>query len=546
MSSRVQDDIDAALSRIEESGRLGERSRLRDILRYLVAEERAGRGERISGYSIGIDVLGRPDDFDPNSDSIVRTEMNRLRQALELYFGSEGKGSNVTIEIPKGSYRPRIDVSSRPTGRKWLALLAAASLAIVVAGGIYAIDPFARKAGPPQSSFNGPRIMLASLVPIHADAPVEAIASGLSFELTTDLTQYSWLAVSQLPLAAEYTSVEPDIADFVLSGEVSIVEATLVVTVSLSTTRDRDVVWTKRLERPFEPEHIGALQRELAYTIATALGQREGIVPTLLLSHRSPLDAVSLENFVCLMSLYGYWEAPTEKAHAQLRDCLIETTTRSPEYAEAWAALGFIYLDEGREGLNPREGADPWQDASRAVDRALDTAPLSSLVLNAAMTVAAARPDPDYDALRRYGERELEMRPNSAFTLANFGAKLALNAGDWKEGMLLHARARDLDRQPPSWVNFAPAYEALLFGSEQEFAAKTAQLQPRGSTPVELLRALSARQTGDQDALSRCIDFLKTRGIATKEAAIAYVKNRRFSPELTGRLIEEIKILPGI
>ncbi len=545
MSAPNDDDIDAILSKIEASGRLGERSRLRDILRHLVAEERAGRGERISGYSIGVDVLGRPDDFDPNSDSIVRTEINRLRQALELYSGAEGKGDPLRIDVPKGSYRPRIRRTPEVKRRMPVVLGLVAALAVVFTGGLYAFGPLYRDAGPTQVPFQGPRILLEALVPVQSETPVAAIASGISFELTTDLTQYSWLAVSRVPGAGQ-APPQPTNADFVLSGEVSVVEDILIVAVSLSTAQEGDVVWTKKFERTFEPKEIGELQRELAYSIASTLGQDEGVIPTVLLSHRSPLDAISLENFECLMGIYGYWENPTEEEHARLSSCLLETTERNPNYAEAWAALAFIYLDEGREGLNLRADADPWKDADQAVRNALEIAPLSSLVLNAAMTLAVAQPNPDHDAFQQYGARELEMRPNNAFTLANFGAKLALNAGNWKEGMLLHARALDLDHNPPSWVHFAPAYQALLFGSDAEFVATAESLQPRGSKPVELLRAMSARLTGDDAALAESISLLNSYGIATQSDAISYIENRRFAPELTRRLVEEIKNLPGM
>ena len=34
----------------------------------------AGRGDRLKGYTIGVEALGRPDSFDPQIDPIVRVE----------------------------------------------------------------------------------------------------------------------------------------------------------------------------------------------------------------------------------------------------------------------------------------------------------------------------------------------------------------------------------------------------------------------------------------------------------------------------------------
>ncbi|WP_340119060.1 hypothetical protein [Pelagibius sp. 7325] len=101
----------AALGALIESGVLGEGSRLRPLLRYLVIEELEGRGDRLKAYTIATDVFGRGDDFDPNTDSIVRVEVHRLRQALDHYYATQGAGERVAIAIPKGSYRPAITVS---------------------------------------------------------------------------------------------------------------------------------------------------------------------------------------------------------------------------------------------------------------------------------------------------------------------------------------------------------------------------------------------------------------------------------------------------
>lgn len=98
--------VNAALQEIFSTSALGEKSRLRALLEFIVDEELAGRGDRIKGYAIGTLVFGRDEAFDPNADSIVRVEMNRLRQAIKHYYASEGAGAALRIDIPKGQYRP--------------------------------------------------------------------------------------------------------------------------------------------------------------------------------------------------------------------------------------------------------------------------------------------------------------------------------------------------------------------------------------------------------------------------------------------------------
>jgi adenylate cyclase len=100
------------ISRSEEFGRSG---RLAELLRFIIEEEMAGRGERLKAYAIATQVLGRNADFDPAQDSIVRVEIARLRTALKLFY-SRGVETPVLIDIPKGGYRPVF--SAAPAARK--------------------------------------------------------------------------------------------------------------------------------------------------------------------------------------------------------------------------------------------------------------------------------------------------------------------------------------------------------------------------------------------------------------------------------------------
>lgn len=65
------------------------------------------------------------------------------------------------------------------------------------------------------------------------------------------------------------------------------------------------------------------------------------------------------------------------------------------------------------------------------------------------MAIAIEQPRPDLAAFERYGRRNLQLRPNDANALAEFGGRLAVSAGKWEDGMRLVARAFDLNPAPP-------------------------------------------------------------------------------------------------
>jgi len=99
-------DIRAELNKILHSAEFIRRPQLQRFLNFVVEEELAGRGVQLKEYVLGVGVFGRPADFDPRVDSLVRVEARRLRAVLETYYAAEGRADALRIEIQKGSYLP--------------------------------------------------------------------------------------------------------------------------------------------------------------------------------------------------------------------------------------------------------------------------------------------------------------------------------------------------------------------------------------------------------------------------------------------------------
>jgi hypothetical protein len=87
--------------------------RLTSFLRFVVEAVLTGRGSRIKAYTVAVEALGRPDDFDPQNDPIVRVEAVRLRQALANYYAGTGIDDLIVIEMPRGCYVPIFHRSTR-------------------------------------------------------------------------------------------------------------------------------------------------------------------------------------------------------------------------------------------------------------------------------------------------------------------------------------------------------------------------------------------------------------------------------------------------
>ena len=110
------DEVRAELERIVASEPFRPSAQLQVFLRFVVEATLKGEAERISAFTIAVEAFGRDQDFNPQSDPIVRVEAARLRRAIEAYYGGPGSDDPVEIVVPRGGYVPRFGYrgSARP------------------------------------------------------------------------------------------------------------------------------------------------------------------------------------------------------------------------------------------------------------------------------------------------------------------------------------------------------------------------------------------------------------------------------------------------
>jgi hypothetical protein len=85
---------------------------LQQLLQYLISRALDGSTESLKEYTIGVEAFGRPQDFDPKTDTIVRVQIHRLRQKLREYYDGNDRSDPILVEIPKGHYLPRFEALS--------------------------------------------------------------------------------------------------------------------------------------------------------------------------------------------------------------------------------------------------------------------------------------------------------------------------------------------------------------------------------------------------------------------------------------------------
>jgi hypothetical protein len=107
-----QEATQAQIQRIVQSKAFRTSEVHRNLLTYLAEKSLAGEADNVKEYSLGLDVFGKPESYDPRQESTVRMHVGRLRQKLAEYYRTEGVADAIIVDLPKGGFR--VTFESRP------------------------------------------------------------------------------------------------------------------------------------------------------------------------------------------------------------------------------------------------------------------------------------------------------------------------------------------------------------------------------------------------------------------------------------------------
>ena len=108
----AEEGLQREVERILHSETFRSSEGLRRLLKFLTEKSVSGEADHLKEYTIGIDGMGKPADYDPRRDSAVRIQVGRLRQKLAEYYRTEGKDDPCVVELPKGRFK--LNCEARP------------------------------------------------------------------------------------------------------------------------------------------------------------------------------------------------------------------------------------------------------------------------------------------------------------------------------------------------------------------------------------------------------------------------------------------------
>lgn len=456
-----QEAARSALTKLLADPRFHASERNRRFLRFVVDETLAGNASRIKSYRIAVDVFGRGPDFDASIDPIVRIEATRLRTALATYYADAGRDEEIQVRLPKGGYVPSFarvetaplesrveavkaaqEIQQGPNVRTWLGAIprrhrvpATVGLVALLAMILIAVSLFMRNRS--EAVASGPPVVLVAATQSNADGDsAQQIATGFTQALLLALSRYDGLRVVQMPAAmtaaaalAKLSADNPVAAAYVLESNVRQDTENIRFWWVLKDARTDETVWTDVADRSLSKGMTIGVEDEVAKKLGTVIGQPQGLIAMQQIAYER---AQPTEGYGCVLRSRAYYLSISEPLHREIRDCLEKAVSLSPDYAEAWAMLAFIYLDEDRNHFNRRSTAEDALDrAVKAAQRAAELAPQSETAQMALLGVYYRKGD--FDTAFRAGRRAIEINPHNPELLSALGIRLFAR-GQWDEG----------------------------------------------------------------------------------------------------------------
>lgn len=307
------------------------------------------------------------------------------------------------------------------------------------------------------------------------NADLEALAEGLSEEIVTGLSRFSYLRVvarsSTLRFAGDpgdARAIGKDLgARYVMEGNLRQAGSQLRVMVQLVDASTGAHVWAETYNCAFSPEAVFDIQDDLVPRIVSTVADWYGALPHSMSEavRRKPVDTLTPDEAV--LRGFGYFERIAPDEHAVVRTILERAVEQAPGNADAWAMLAMLYGEEHRFGFNLLP--DPLGRALQAAHRAVETAPANHFAWLALAQALYFRKE--FDAFRDAAENVLRLNPMDGAAAEYLGHLFAFG-GEWERGCALAEKARRLNPNHPGWywhVHFLDAFrkgeyrEALTF-----------------------------------------------------------------------------------
>jgi TolB-like protein/Tfp pilus assembly protein PilF len=335
------------------------------------------------------------------------------------------------------------------------------------------------------------------------------LAEGISDAIVTGLSRFSYLRVIARGAGAleggdgvGARQAEAGVAArYVMEGTLRQAGTKLRLAAQLVDRATGAHLWAETYERTFAADAMFDLQDDLVPRIVSTVADLHGVLPRSMSATVRSRPPEQLSPYEAVLRSFTYFERVTGEELAAARAGLELAVEKAPEYADAWAMLALLCVQDYGQAFNV--GADSLARGSAAARRAVEAGPSNHLAFFS--LAQALFFEGDLEAFRRAAERAAALNPMDGNSIAFLG-ELLVYAGDTERGLRLSESAKQLNPHHPWWywyANYFASYNAgdyrgalehvLKFNTANHWGAQSATLAVCGQLGEQATGARALR-----------------------------------------------------
>ena len=350
---------------------------------------------------------------------------------------------------------------------------------------------------------------------VGANTDLAALAEGLTDDVVTGMSRFSYLRVIARSSTAHYAQRAVDVrvaarelgARYVMEGSLRQAGAKIRIAVQLVDATSGASLWAETYDRNFTPEMTLDLLDDVVPRIVATVGDTQGILAHSMTEGLRNRDPESLTPHEALLRSFGFHQHVSAAEHQVGRAALEHAVEIAPDRAECWAMLSWLYRAEYTHGYNPRP--DPMDRSLAAAQRAVNLAPSNQLAQAALASALFFRRE--LGAFRGAAERALALNHMEGYTTAFLGMQFAFS-GDWERGCALSDRSTQLNPHHPGWYWFPKVLDAYRRHDGQQALEYLLKINMPGLWTAQVAHAVVYRQIGEMERARTAVrDLLAMR-----------------------------------
>jgi TolB-like protein/tetratricopeptide (TPR) repeat protein len=370
-----------------------------------------------------------------------------------------------------------------------------------------------------------------------------ALGEGLTEEVITGLSRFSYLRVIARSSTAKYQSESGDVraigkelgARYVMEGSLRLAGSKVRIAVQLVDASTGAGLWAETYDRQFTSEAILDLLDDVVPRIVATVGDAQGILPRNMNGALRTRDPESLTPYEAVLRSFGYHQLVNPSEHLLAVTILERAVKQEPDRADTWAMLSWLYRAEYSPGLNTRP--DPLERALTAANRATELAPSNQLAHAALACALFFRKE--FSASRAAAQRALALNRMEGYITAYLGQLIAYS-GDWEAGCALAERATQLNPNHPGWYWLPMVWNAYRQHDGQRAMEFALKINMPGLWTAQIALASAYSEFGEMELARKAVqDLLVLRPKFAAEAQDELAKY--LQSDMVGQVLAELR-----